>query len=138
LYATSGNELVHKWFANGSWHSGWEDLGGILTSSPTVSSGAPGYLNVFVRNTNAGLSQRAYWQTCPCWGDWWNIYSNSISSAPTVAEQTGYIQLFALDANGHMVYNHWFDQWWFGWSLFGSSVWTYAPTAVAWTYPIVS
>lgn len=131
-----GNELVHKWFANGSWHSGWDDQGGVLTSSPTASTGTGGGWDVYARNASGGLANRSY-RSWGYWG-WVDVDSNTISSAPALAEQPGYFHLFALDNNGHMVYNHWYNQWWFGWSLFDSSVWTYAPAAVGWTFATLS
>lgn len=127
------NELVHKWFANGSWHSGWDDQGGVLTSSPTASTGTDGGWDVYARNGSGGVANRSY-RSWGYWG-WVDIDSNTISSAPALAETPGYVHLFALDNNGHMVYNHWFNQWWFGWSLLDPNVvWTDAPAAVGWTF----
>ena len=53
------NALWHKWW-NGRW-SQWEDLGGILTSAPTVSSWSEGRLDVFARGTDNSLIHK-----------WWN------------------------------------------------------------------
>ena len=45
--------LWHKWFENG-W-SGWEGLGGVLTSSPAAVSWDDGRIDVFVRGTDSAL-----------------------------------------------------------------------------------
>ncbi|MEH2385895.1 MAG: hypothetical protein V7K14_08975, partial [Nostoc sp.] len=47
------NALWHKWF-DGGW-SGWESLGGILTSSPTAVSWSYGRIDVFARGTDNAL-----------------------------------------------------------------------------------
>lgn len=130
------NELEHKWFANGSWHAGWDNQGGYLTSNPVASTGADWGWDVYARNASGGLTNRSY-RSWGYWG-WVDIDSNTISSAPALAETPGAFYLFALDNNGHLVYNHWLNQWWFGWSVFDAGVWTYAPAAVAWTFAIVS
>lgn len=49
------NELEHKWFDNGQWSSGWENLGGILTSPPVIASPRPGLLAVMTRGTDGHL-----------------------------------------------------------------------------------
>jgi hypothetical protein len=51
--------LWHQGY-NGAW-SGWESLGGILTSSPAAASPASGKIDVFVRGTDSGLWQREYY-----------------------------------------------------------------------------
>ena len=50
--------LWHQGY-NGAW-SGWESLGGILTSSPAAASSTSGKIDVFVRGTDAGLWQVEY------------------------------------------------------------------------------
>jgi hypothetical protein len=51
------NALWHKWFQNG-W-SGWESLGGYLTSSPAAASWSYGRIDVFVRG-----GDNALWHKC--------------------------------------------------------------------------
>jgi len=50
--------LWHQGY-NGAW-SGWESLGGILTSSPAAASPASGKIDVFVRGTDSGLWETTY------------------------------------------------------------------------------
>jgi hypothetical protein len=133
-----GNELDHKWFDNGHWSSGWEDLGGSLTSSPTVSSGAVCYLNVFVRNQNGGLSQRSFWPSG--WGPWWDLDSNTISASPAVVETPGYIHVFARAPGAKtLLYKNWTNQWWSGWRGLLNITDQYGlmsePAVIVWTPP---
>ena len=50
--------LWHKWW-NGKW-SGWESLGGVLTSAPTVSSWSENRLDIFARGTENSLIHKWY------------------------------------------------------------------------------
>jgi hypothetical protein len=61
-----GNELVHKWFENGQW-SGWENLGGILTTPPAVASPGSGRLNIFTRGTDGQWWGKWF---VGAWSDW--------------------------------------------------------------------
>jgi hypothetical protein len=51
--------LWHQGYASGGW-SGWESLGGVLTSSPAAASSTSGKIDVFVRGADAALYQREY------------------------------------------------------------------------------
>lgn len=62
------SDLQHAYFANGSW-SGWESLGGYITSDPTAASRQANIIDVFVRGTDAALWSRAYVN------GWYNWYS---------------------------------------------------------------
>ncbi|GHO96052.1 hypothetical protein KSF_061000 [Reticulibacter mediterranei] len=97
------NALEDKVFDHGRW-TNWQDLGGILTSSPAVTSAVPGQLHVFVRNTANGLSERTFW--AGRWGGWENIDSNTINSSPAAAivkggdgVGDGRLSVFALGFN---------------------------------------
>jgi hypothetical protein len=50
--------LYEKAWTGASW-SGWQNLGGVLTSSPAATSPANGVIDVFVRGTNGALYERA-------------------------------------------------------------------------------
>jgi hypothetical protein len=62
------SDLQHAYFANGSW-SGWESLGGYITSDPTAASRQANIVDVFARGTDAALWSRAYVN------GWYNWYS---------------------------------------------------------------
>jgi hypothetical protein len=46
--------LYHKSYSGSTW-SGWENLGGKLTSSPAATSPGTGQIDVFVRGTDGAL-----------------------------------------------------------------------------------
>ena len=64
-----------------SW-SNWEDLGGVLTSGPGVSSWAANRLDVFVRGTDNALWHK--WWNGSSWNGWESL-GGVITSAPTAA-----------------------------------------------------
>jgi hypothetical protein len=72
--------MWHKWFQNG-W-SGWEDLGGILTSAPAAVSWGQNRIDTFVSGTDSAL-----------WHKWWAQVPTvrlhtKILTAPNVAVDT--------------------------------------------------
>ena len=70
--------LWHKWYDNG-W-SGWESLGGILTSEPAVCSWAPGRLDVFARGTDSAMWHIWYENG---WSSWESL-GGVLTSGPSV------------------------------------------------------
>lgn len=125
------NELEHQWYdmsIDNSWH-GWENKGGVLTSSPTVTSAGSGWLHILVRNTANGLSFLQF--AHGFWSSWVNVDSNTMSSAPAAADTPNTINVFAVDPNGNLVYNYWTDPAWVGWRVLQTPQ-NSAPAAVAW------
>ncbi|MGA2885622.1 MAG: hypothetical protein ABSE80_10765 [Halobacteriota archaeon] len=59
--------LWHKWW-NGSKWSGWESLGGKLTSTPAATSSAANNIYVFARGTDGAVWQK-YWNG-RTWSSW--------------------------------------------------------------------
>jgi len=51
--------LWHKWYNGTSW-SGWESLGGQLTSAPAATSPASGAIYVFARGTDGAIWEKPY------------------------------------------------------------------------------
>jgi hypothetical protein len=69
-----GNELAHKWYANGRWSRGWENLGGTISSSPSATSAGPGHISVIA----SGMDQQLWeiWYNGVDWIGWeprWNV-----------------------------------------------------------------
>jgi len=61
--------LYHKWSSNsGATWSGWQNLGGKLTSSPAVSPPATNQLSVFVRGTDGACWYKKW--TGTAWSSW--------------------------------------------------------------------
>jgi hypothetical protein len=72
--------MWHKWF-QGGW-SGWEDLGGILTSAPSAVSWGPNRIDCFVMGTDSAL-----------WHKWWALVPTvrlhaKVLTAPNIAINT--------------------------------------------------
>jgi hypothetical protein len=63
----SNLQIFHKWFYGTGW-SGWESLGGTLTSGPDASSCAAGHLDLFALGTDHGGWQRGF--NGSAWGGW--------------------------------------------------------------------
>src|SRR5262249_47495824 len=55
------NAMWHKWWNGSSW-SGWESLGGVLTSAPAAVSWGPNRIDCFVRGTDNAM-----------WHKWWSL-----------------------------------------------------------------
>ena len=72
--------LWHKWWDGSSW-SGWESLGGVLTSAPAAVSWGNNRIDVFVRGTDNALHHK-WWA-----GGWsgWESLGGVLTSAPTVS-----------------------------------------------------
>jgi peptidoglycan/xylan/chitin deacetylase (PgdA/CDA1 family) len=79
--ATNGNHLWHKSW-NGAFWSGWEDLGGVLTSAPTVASYASGHLDVFARGVDSQMWHK--WWDGTRWNGWQPL-GGTLTSAPATA-----------------------------------------------------
>jgi peptidoglycan/xylan/chitin deacetylase (PgdA/CDA1 family) len=79
--ATNGNHLWHRCWNGAGW-SGWEDLGGVLTSAPTVASSAAGHLDVFVRGADSQMWHK--WWDGTSWSGWLP-QGGILTSAPAAA-----------------------------------------------------
>jgi len=92
------NALWHIWQTvphGGPW-SGWDSLGGVVTSEAAVVLNTDGRLEVFARGTDNALWH--IWQTAAHAGPWsgWNSLGGNITSAPSVAVNSdGRLEVFA-------------------------------------------
>jgi hypothetical protein len=88
-------EIEHKWFDNWQWSSGWDNLGGFLTSSPTVASPGPGRLNIFARGGDGHLWSIYFAGAWSGWGDLGEFLpENSTPTATSRAPMT--LDIFAF------------------------------------------
>ena len=82
-----GNSLYQKVYdgTGGGW-SGWNFLGGTLTSDPTISSQASGELDIYARNGSNGLSSLHFGSSYSGWSSWQDrgSLSSPNGSAPAV------------------------------------------------------
>ena len=86
----SANTLGHKWF-DGKW-SNWENLGGELTSGPTVSSWSEGRLDVFAKGTDNALHHKWFDGK---WSNWENLGGELTSDPAAVSWSNKRIDVFA-------------------------------------------
>jgi len=93
----------------GSW-MGWEDLGGIATSTPSVctwGSWAEGRVDVFVRGENGGLLHKS--AVSAIWTRWEDMKVGGIASAPAVAAWgSNRIDVFVRGTDGSLLHR-WYD-----------------------------
>ncbi|WP_347277284.1 matrixin family metalloprotease [Leptolyngbya sp. FACHB-671] len=107
--------------------SGWESLGGVLSSGPDVCSWAPGRLDVFARGTDNAL-----WHI---WfdGSWsgWESLGGFLTSDPTaVSWSNGRIDVFARGGDDAL-WHIWFDGSWSDWESLGG-VLSSGPDVCSW------
>lgn len=99
---------------NGSTWSGWESLGGTLTSGPAVASTLIGQLDVFARGDKGQLIHNSYF------GDWsgWETLGGDIKagSSPAVVSYGGdHIDIFVRGTNDHLWHKAWLGGTWSAW-----------------------
>jgi len=97
--------LWHKSYNGTSW-SGWESLGGNLTSSPAATSNTTNNIQVFARGTDGGVWQKTYNNG---WSDDWQSLGGQVAAGtgPAVSQDLWVIvqgtdhQLWQKVAGGH-------------------------------------
>ncbi len=116
--------LEHKWYANGHWSAGWENLGGTVNqlgswSTGSVTSEAFGSLAVFVGNANSGLSMRKF--ANGQWAPWVNLEDGTIIYySPQAAASRGFLHVFSIESHGKDVeYKHYSNGSWSAWQVLG-------------------
>lgn len=67
---SGGTDLTYTSWGGSSW-SGWESLGGSLTSLPTVTAWSANRLDVFVTGTDYAAYHRGW--DGSAWSDWENL-----------------------------------------------------------------
>lgn len=88
--------LLHSYWNGMHWY-GWEDLGGVLTATPTAVARGPHRLNVFGRGSDGRIYHKGY--EINRWSEWQLIDDLVIASAPAAALAPQGIVLFARGAN---------------------------------------
>jgi hypothetical protein len=113
----TSNTLYHRWWAYGAW-SGWENLGGVLSSAPGAVSWGPGRIDVFARGGNNALYTRSF--VDGRWSGWRNL-GGVLSSAPDVAAwDVGRLDVFARGGNNLMFHRSYANGAWLpGWENLG-------------------
>ncbi|MDF2533057.1 MAG: hypothetical protein K0Q65_2638, partial [Clostridia bacterium] len=112
----------------GRW-SQWEDLGGVLTSAPGVSSWAPNRLDTFVRGSDNALYHK--WWNGSRWSDWENLGGTLTSAPAAVSWGNNRIDVFGRGTNNAMWHIFWNGSRWSDWEDLGGGL-TSAPAAASW------
>ncbi len=95
----SDSHLVHAWWDGASWQ-GWEDLGGVLTESPSIVSRGLNLLDIFGRGTDNQIYRRSW--DGRAWSNWVGM-GPFIPSAPAAAVGPGAISLLARNAANQLI-----------------------------------
>ncbi len=122
--------MYHKSYTVASGWSGWDYLGGSLTSSPAATSRNPGGITVFARGTDGAVWYRDYVNSY--WGNWVSIGGQVSTGAPAPSVCSwggGRLDVFVTGTN-LAVYHKSYSGSWSGWESLGG--WTaYSPEAIA-------
>jgi hypothetical protein len=110
-----GNDyaLWHKLYDNGTW-SGWESLGGILSTAPDASTWGAGRIDIFALDTDSNVVQKSYLGA----GQWsaWVQRGGSATSAPGAVSWTqGRIDVFARGSDNSLIHQYWNGTQWSPW-----------------------
>ncbi|MDF2615190.1 MAG: hypothetical protein K0S71_2976 [Clostridia bacterium] len=109
--------------------SEWEDLGGILTSAPAVSSWQANRLDVFGRGQNNALWHK--WWNGSRWSEWEDLGGVLTSAPAAVSWGRNRIDAFGRGQNNALWHKWWDGSSWSGWEDLGG-VLTSAPAAASW------
>lgn len=109
-----------------SW-SGWESLGGILTSGPTVSSWAANRLDIFVRGADMALWHK-WWNNA--WSGWEKLGGGLNSDPAAVSWGSKRIDVFVRGTD-NALWHKWFNNGWSGWESLGGILLS-DPDATSW------
>ncbi len=132
--------LWHKWWDGTAWGpsvTGWESLGGVLTSEPVAVAWAENRLDVFVRGTDSALWHK--WWDGTAWGPsvtGWESLGGVLTSEPVaVAWAENRLDVFVRGTDSALWHKWWDGTAWgpsvTGWESLGG-VLTSEPVAVAW------
>ena len=80
--------LWHKAWTGTSW-SGWQSLGGKLTSGPAATATAPNQIGVFVRGTDGAVWYTHYPSTSSGWDNWTSVGGQVYAGTSPAASNFG-------------------------------------------------
>src|SRR5882724_8138015 len=109
-----------------AWHS-WEDLGGIITEGPAVSSWSPGRLDCFVKGSDNALWHKWYNNG---WSDWESLGGTFDGQPAAVSWDFGRIDCFVRGMD-NALWHKWYNNGWSNWESLGGAI-DYEPAAVSW------
>ncbi len=107
----------------------WESLGGVFDGSPSVTSWAPGHLDVYVRGTDNALHHR--WFLDNRWSAWESLGGQLGSEPAAVSWASGRVDVFARGTDGSLI-TRWYTQGnWSNWVSLGGQL-VGKPAVVSW------
>jgi hypothetical protein len=124
------NQLYHKWWDGSRW-AGWEPLGGILASGPTVTAGAFNRLDVFAKGTDSQLYHK--WWDGSRWAGWEPLGGVLLSDPGAASWGTNRIDVF-VRGTSDVMYHLWWDGFaWRGYeALLSAGPLRDSPSAASW------
>jgi len=125
------NALWYCHYESGSGWSGWQSLGGSLTSSPAAVSPTSGVIDVFARGTSGGLYQKTTTNGGSSWSAWTSVAGQIASgTGPAVySSGAGRLDVFVEGTNSALYYKS-YNGTWSGWQSLGGSL-TASPAAAS-------
>jgi hypothetical protein len=124
--------LYHKWYSGTSW-SGWENLGGGLTSSPAAAAASgSNRIDVFVRGTTGALWQRTTTDGGTTWSAWYSLGGVlPAGTAPAACSWgAGRLDVFVQGTDGALYHKWYSGTSWSGWENLGGKL-TSSPAATS-------
>lgn len=113
MFSDDGKE----WFGESGQKNVWENLGGICTSPPISISRGFGHLDIFVGNTDRGITYKGYHP-----GGWtdWQSFPGTILNSPAVASRWGAtLDVFGRTSKSENLSYHISHMYWDGQSKWG-------------------
>jgi hypothetical protein len=111
-----------------SW-SGWESLGGLLGSGPSVASWSSGRLDVFARGNDGTLIHK--WYDAGSWHGWESLGGNLTSDPSAVSWASGRLDVFARGPANDLIHKWYGANGWSGWESLGGIL-ADAPGVASW------
>ncbi|POH72342.1 hypothetical protein CVS27_15715 [Arthrobacter glacialis] len=108
--------------------SGWESLGGIITSKPSAVSWGPNRIDAVARGTDSAIWHR--WWDGSSWNGWESLGGGCQSGPAICSWESGRLDMFVVGTD-HQLYHKWFDGGWSGWEALGGLL-SSDPAAVSW------
>jgi hypothetical protein len=108
--------------------SGWESLGGIITSKPSATSWGTDRIDAVARGTDSAVYHR--WWDGAHWGGWESLGGNCQSGPAICSWAPGRLDTFVVGTD-HQLYHKWYQGGWSNWEALGGTL-SSDPAAVSW------
>lgn len=92
--------------AHGRWSKGWTSLGGIVTSAPSITKDADGWLLVFAKGADTKSDNSAWHRYIEAPNDrWFPLFGTLISGVASTLTSDGRLVIFGVAANDNSVWS---------------------------------